>query len=39
MANNALSFPAVFIDRRPAFVGFPIREEALVAYIEEALKR
>ena len=39
MVNNALSVPAVFIDERPAFVGFPISEEALVASIEEALKR
>jgi hypothetical protein len=39
MANNALSVPAVFIDGRPVFVGFPISEEAIVASIEEALKR
>jgi thioredoxin 1 len=39
MANNVMSVPAVFIDGRPAFVGFPFSEEALVASIEEALKR
>jgi hypothetical protein len=39
MVNNMLSVPAVFIDGRPAFVGFPFSEEALVASIEEALNR
>ena len=39
MANNALSVPAVFIDGRPVLMGFPNNEEALVASIEEALKR
>ena len=39
MVNNMMSVPAVFIDGRPAFVGFHFSEEALVASIEEALKR
>jgi hypothetical protein len=39
MADNVMSVPAVLIDRKSAFVGFPFSEEALVISIEEALKR
>jgi thioredoxin 1 len=39
MANGVMSVPAVFVEGEQRFVGFPFREEDLVASIDEALSR
>ena len=39
MANEVMSVPAVFVEGEQMFVGFPFREEDLVASIDEALGR
>ena len=39
MANRVMSVPAVFVEGEQKFVGFPFKEEALVASIDEALNR
>jgi len=39
MANQVMSVPAVFVEGEQKFVGFPFKEEDLVASIDEALGR
>jgi len=39
MANRVMSVPAVFVEGEQKFVGFPFKEEDLVASIDEALNR
>jgi len=39
MANEVMSVPTVFVDGEKKFVGFPFKEEDLVASIDEALGR
>ena len=39
MANEVMSVPAVFVKGEQKFVGFPFKEEDLVASIDEALSR
>jgi len=37
MANGVMAVPTVFVDGERKFVGFPFKEEDLVASIEQAL--
>lgn len=39
MANEVMSVPTVFVEGGKKFVGFPFKEEDLVASIDEALGR
>ena len=39
MTNQVMSVPAVFVEGEQKFVGFPFKEEDLVASIDEALNR
>jgi thioredoxin 1 len=39
MANNIMAVPTVFVDGERKFVGFPFKEENLLASIEKALGR
>ena len=39
MANGVMSVPTVFVDGEQKFVGFPFKEEDLVAFIDVALGR
>jgi len=39
MANEVMAVPAVFVEGEQKFVGFPFREEDLVASIDETLSR
>ena len=39
MANEVMSVPTVFVDGEKKFIGFPFKEEDLVASIDEALGR
>lgn len=39
MANKIMAVPTVFIDGERKFVGFPFKEEDLLASLEKALSR
>ena len=39
MANEVMSVPAVFVEGEQKLVGFPFKEEELIASIDEALSR
>ena len=39
MANGVMSIPTVFVEGKKKFVGFPFKEEDIVASIDEVLGR